>query len=75
MRRSYQLEPTGLEVFFSGRSSLFLTFATTAERDLYEETLRRQPDLRLLQMRSPRRRDLLFKRIMHEKCGIKCAVH
>lgn len=33
MKRTYQLIPTGLEVFFKGRNSLYLTFQSTEERD------------------------------------------
>lgn len=33
MKRIYQLIPTGLEVFFKGRNSLYLTFRTIEERD------------------------------------------
>jgi len=35
VKRTYQLSPTGLEVFFSGRSSLYLTFRTMQEREQY----------------------------------------
>ena len=34
IKRTYLLENIGLEVFFSGRNSLFLTFKTTQERDV-----------------------------------------
>lgn len=33
MKRTFQLRPTGLEIFFSGRNSLYLTFRTFEERE------------------------------------------
>ena len=33
IRRTYLLKDIGLEIFFSGRNSLYLTFKTSADRD------------------------------------------
>eukprot|EP00884_Botryococcus_braunii_P012576 jgi/Botrbrau1/21319/Bobra.0184s0029.2 len=46
-QRVWQLEDTGLELFFGGRSSLYLTLKTKAVRDRVEAVLRRQPAVRL----------------------------
>ena len=35
MKRTYQLEPMGLEIFFSGRNSLYLTFKSYDQRERY----------------------------------------
>ena len=33
IKRTYLLKDVGLEIFFSGRNSLYLTFKSTADRD------------------------------------------
>ena len=53
--RTYQLEDLGLEVFFSGRSSLYLTFRQHADRDAFAAALARQPALELERMRTRER--------------------
>lgn len=51
MRRVYQLEDLGVEVFFPGRASLYLTFKTTADRESFIKLLMQQPNLQLEHMR------------------------
>ena len=51
-RRTYQLQNTGLEVFFPGRSSLYLTLKTHAAREDLRSCLQAQPGLRMRQQRS-----------------------
>ena len=36
MRRTYLLEDVGLELFFAGRHSLYLTFRSSADRNAAE---------------------------------------
>lgn len=50
MRRVYQLEDLGVEVFFPGRASLYLTFKTTAHRERFIKLLMQQPNLQLEHM-------------------------
>ncbi|KAK9807012.1 hypothetical protein WJX72_010768 [[Myrmecia] bisecta] len=50
--RTHQLANTGLEIFLSGRNSLFLTFRSQAERDRYQHALQAQPDCKLEHMKS-----------------------
>lgn len=33
IKRTYLLKDIGMEIFFSGRNSLYLTFKTNADRD------------------------------------------
>ena len=44
-----QLEDLGLELFFSGRSSLYLTFRCPADRNAFAASLRAQPALKVWQ--------------------------
>lgn len=50
-RRVYQLEDLGVEVFFPGRASLYLTLKTSVERDAFIKALMQQPSLQLEHMR------------------------
>ena len=52
-RRTYQLQNTGLEVFFPGRSSLYLTLKSAHAREDLRSCLQAQPGLRMRQQRSP----------------------
>ena len=52
-KRTYQLNDVGLEIFFPGRNSLFLTFKSEARRDQFLRVLRQQPELKLEHVRSP----------------------
>ncbi|KAK2079193.1 hypothetical protein QBZ16_002884 [Prototheca wickerhamii] len=45
-RRRYQLRDAGLEIFFSDRESLYLSFGARGERDAFEVALLSQPALR-----------------------------
>eukprot|EP00887_Chlorella_sp_A99_P007641 scaffold20.g7641.t1 len=54
-RRVYQLEDVGLELFFSGRASLYLTFRARPDREAFASALLRQPALRLERLRSRER--------------------
>ena len=51
MMRTYQLQPNGLEIFFSGRNSLYLTFRTQDERKRCDAALRSQSALKLQHLR------------------------
>lgn len=50
-RRTYLLEDTGVEIFFPGRNSLFLTFKSSKDRDLFLRVLRQQSELKLTHAR------------------------
>ena len=45
MLRHFQLDPVGLEVFFSANESLYLSFKTEIQRSKFHESLLRQPGL------------------------------
>ena len=51
-RRTCQLENTGLELFFPGRSSLYLTLKTPHAREDLRSCLQAQPGLRMRHQRS-----------------------
>ena len=51
--RTYQLQDNGLEIFFSGRASLYLTLPTSRDRNTLQQALLDQPALRLQQARPP----------------------
>lgn len=51
-KRTHLLEDAGLEVFFPGRNSLFLTFKSPGDRDLFVRVLRQQPELKVRHARS-----------------------
>ncbi|KAK9868121.1 hypothetical protein WJX84_006728 [Apatococcus fuscideae] len=52
MPRRYQLEELGLEIFFTGHGSLFLTFRTKAARITCQKTLQALPAVQLQKFRS-----------------------
>lgn len=54
MRRVWQLEDRGLELFFEGRTSLYLTLKTKAVRNRVEAVLLQQPALHLEKRRTRR---------------------
>ena len=74
-RRTYQLQNTGLEVFFPGRSSLYLTLKTHAAREDLRSCLQAQPGLRMRQQRSLHmwRRDWILGKVCHSCCSCSCA--
>ncbi|BDA48009.1 probable protein FAN at N-terminal half [Coccomyxa sp. Obi] len=47
IKRTYLLQNIGLEIFFSGRNSLYLTFKSTQERNTLAGLLEQQSDLKL----------------------------
>ena len=57
--RTYQLQDTGLEIFFAGRVSLYLTLLTPGERNALMRAMQMQPALTLQRARTPKqwRRD------------------
>lgn len=52
MRRVYQLVDLGIEIFFPGRTSLYLVFKSPQIRDTFMKLLMQQPNLQLEHMRS-----------------------
>ena len=68
--RTYQLQDTGLEIFFAGRASLYLTLRTQEERDTFARALQAQPALRLRLERTPEqwRRDWCKGKVWPSEC-------